>query len=188
MDEERTKQLPRLPVQGGPAAPRRVRLAIDALTPQTRRAIDTAVRLALEAGDSIDCVFVEELELFRAAELPFTRELGVFSRAPRRFDTSDLIHALRRQAAEARQALAQAAARSRLQWTFEVVRGALLREALQGAGEQDLIVIGLAGFDVEGALERAIEREALAALAAEPGWVLRRRSTTLVAYPRRPQG
>ncbi|MFP5461550.1 MAG: hypothetical protein ACLGII_08225 [Gammaproteobacteria bacterium] len=188
MGEERTDLPPRLPAEGGAGAHRRVRLAIDALTPQTRRAIDTAVRLALEAGDSIDCVFVEELELFRAAELPFTRELGVFSRAPRRFDTIDLIHALRRQAAEARQALAQAAARSRLHWSFEVVRGALLREALQRAGEDDLIVIGVAGFDVDGAIERAIEREALAALAAEPGWALRRRSTTLVAYPRRPQG
>lgn len=163
---------------------RRVRLALDALTPQTRRAIDTAVRLALEAGDGIDCVFVEEVELFRAAELPVTRELGVLSPSPRRFETPDLVQALRRQAAEARRALEQAALRSRLHWSFEVVRGALLREALERAGEQDLIVIGLAGCDVDGVIERAIEREALAAMAAEPGWSLRRRSTTLVAYPR----
>lgn len=179
---------------GGPVAPAaaggrgRVRLAIDALTPQTRRAIDTAVRLALESGDDIDCVFVEELELFRAAELPVTRELGVLSRSPRRFETPDLVQALRRQAAEAQRALEQAAMRSRLRWSFEVVRGALLREALQRAGEHDLIVIALAGCDVDGMVERAIEREALAAMAAEPGWSLRRRSTTLVAYPRRPAG
>ena len=166
----------------------RVHLAIGALTPQTRRTIDTAVRLALEAGDGIDCVFVEELDLFRAAELPVTREMGVLSRSPRRFDTPDLVQALRRQAMEAQRALAQAALRSRLQWSFEVVRGALLHEALRRAGEQDLIVIGLAGCDVDGMIERAIEREALAAMAAEPGWSLRRRSTTLVAYPRRPAG
>lgn len=171
MDEGRTER-------------RRVRLAIDALTPQTRRAIDTAVRLALEGGNAIDCVFVEELELFRAAELPVTREMGVLALGARRFDPSDLLQALRRQAAEAQRALAQAAMRSRLQWSFEVVRGALLREALQRAGEQDLIVVGLAGCDLDGVIERAVEREALAAMAAEPGWALRRRSTTLVAYPR----
>ena len=184
----------RAPVPGGdvqrpPAGMRgRVHLAIGALTPQTRRTIDTAVRLALEAGDGIDCVFVEELDLFRAAELPVTREMGVLSRSPRRFDTPDLLQALRRQAAEAQRALAQAALRARLQWSFEVVRGALLREALLRAGEQDLIVIGLAGCDVDGMIERAIEREALAAMAAEPGWSLRRRSATLVAYPRQPAG
>ncbi|HWS76540.1 MAG TPA: hypothetical protein VN324_15485 [Quisquiliibacterium sp.] len=182
------------PAQGGDAhrpssvSHGRVHLAIGALTPQTRRTIDTAVRLALEAGDGIDCVFVEEIDLFRAAELPVTREMGVLSRSPRRFDTPDLVQALRRQAQEAQRALAQAALRSRLQWSFEVVRGALLREALRRAGEQDLIVIGLAGCDVDGMIERAIEREALAAMAEEPGWSLRRRSTTLVAYPHRPAG
>ena len=184
MGEERTEVLPQA---GGPLEPRpqgHVRLAIGSLTPQTRRAIDTAIRLALEAGIPIDCIFVEELDLFRAAELPLTRELGVLTRAPRRFDTGDLVQALRRQAADARRALAQAAIRSRLQWSFEVVRGALLREALLRAGEQDLIVISLSGCDADGAIERAIERDALAALATEPGWSVRRRSTTLVAYPR----
>ncbi len=172
------------PEQARPAG-RRVRLALDALTPQTRRAIDTAVRLALEAGDGIDCVFVEEMELLRAAELPFTRELGVLGSGPRRLDPADLMRTLRRQAEETRRALEQAAQRSRLHWSFEVVRGALLNEALQRAGEHDLIVIGLAGCDVDGMIERAIEREALAEMAAQPGWSLRRRSTTLVAYPRR---
>ncbi len=167
------------------SARRRVRLAIDALTPQTRRAIETAVRLAAESGSTVDCLFVEEAELFRAAELPLTREWDVITRSPRRLDTEALRRTLHRQAAEARQALARAALHSRLQWSFEVVRGALLREALLHAGEEDLIVVGVAGCGLAGALERAIEREALAALAAEPGWTLRRRSTTLVAYPRR---
>lgn len=178
--------LPALAVQAAlrRAEQRRVRLAIDALTPQTRRAIETAVRLAAESGGTVDCVFVEEVELFRAAELPLTREWDVITRSPRRLDTDALLRTLRRQAAEARRALAQAALRSRLQWSFEVVRGALLQEALQRAGEEDLIVVGMAGCDLASALERAIEREALAALAAEPGWTLRRRSTTLVAYPR----
>lgn len=180
MAEERTDA----PRQGAWSPPGRVHLAIDSLTPQTRRAIDVAVRLALQSGHPLDCVFVEEQDLFRAAELPLTREMGVLTRAPRRFDTPDLVQALRRQAADAREALARAALRAHLEWRFEVVRGALLREALQRSSEQDLLVIGVAGYDTDGAVERAIEREALAALATEPGWALRRRSSTLVAYPR----
>lgn len=175
------------PTERATATARRVRLAIDALTPQTRRAIETAVRLAAETGATVDCVFVEELDLLRAAELPLTREWGVVTWSPRRLDTNALRFTLQRQAGEARQALAAAALRAKLEWSFEVARGTLLKEALQRAGEDDLIVVGVAGCDLEAALERAIEREALAAMASEPGWSLRRRSTTLVAYPHRPR-
>jgi len=160
----------------------RVRLAIGGLTPQTRPALETAVRLALEAGDGIDCLFVEENTLFQAAALPITRELAVFTGRVQRFEPGDVERALRRQAADARRLLAQAALRARLRFTFEVVRGALLAEALSRAGEQDVIVIGLPGW-LPDAPPRELEREALAALAGETDWSLRRRGGTLVARP-----
>lgn len=162
--------------------PRRVRLAIGALTPQTRRAVETAVRIALEGGGAIDCVFVEETELFHAAALPITRELTVMTGRIQRFEPAHLEQALRRQAAEAQRLLAQAAARARLQWSFEIVRGALLRAALERAGEQDVIVVGISGSAADG-VPMELRREALAALAGEPDWGLRRRGGTLVARP-----
>ena len=162
----------------------RVRLAIAALTPQTRRALETAVRIAIETGQPVDCVFVEELELFQAAALPITRELASTTGRAQRFDPSVLEQALRRQAADAQRALAQAAARARLRWSFEVVRGALLRAAFERAGERDVIVVGISGSANDGPLLE-LGRDALAALADQPDWRLRRRGGTLVARPGR---
>jgi hypothetical protein len=83
----------------------RVRLSIGALNPLTRQAIESAVRLAANGDGRIDCLFVEDVDLFRAASLPLTREFGVAtSGAARRFDAQGLAGALRQQAARARQA------------------------------------------------------------------------------------
>lgn len=173
MVEERTE---RDPARG------RVRLTIGALTPQTRRALDTAIRLATEMGEGIDCLFVEDTELFNAANLGVTREVAIVTGRVHRFEPRVLEHALRRQAAETQRLLAQAALRARLQWTFEVVRGALLREALRRAAEEDVIVVGMSGCAADAPLHE-LQREALAALAGEPDWQLRRRGGTLVARP-----
>ena len=170
---------------GSRTEPRRVRLAIGALTPQTRRAVETAVRIALESGEPLDCVFVEEVELFQAAELPITRELAAMTGRTQRFEPSHLEQALRRQAAEAQRLLAQAAAAARLQWSFEIVRGALLRAALERAGEHDVIVVGISGSAADGP-QLELRREALATLAGATDWRLRRRGGTLVARPGTP--
>lgn len=157
----------------------RVRLVIGALTPQTRRALETAIRLATEAGEEIDCVFVEEAELFHAAALPITREVAVITGRVQSFDAPALALALRRQAADMQRLLAQAALRARLRWTFEVVRGALLAEALRRAEDDDVIVISIAGSRPDAPL-RELQRDALAALAGEPDWRLRRSGGTLI--------
>lgn len=162
--------------------PRRVRLALGALTPQTRHALEAAVGIAMQSGEPIDCVFVEEVALFHAAALPITRELTATTGQAQVFEPAHLQRALHRQAAEAQALLAEIARRARLQWSFEVVRGALLEAALARAGEQDVIVIGLSGSGADGPrLELA--REALAALIGTPDWTLRRRGGTLVVRP-----
>ena len=131
-------------------APRaaRVRLSIGGLNPLTRQAIDSAVRLAANGDGRIDCLFVEDVDLFRAASLPLTREFGVAtSGTARRFDAQDLAGALRQQAARARQAVEMAAHAARLAVSFEVTRGALLEEALRHADADDLLVVAAAGLE-----------------------------------------
>lgn len=127
----------------------RVRLAIGGVTPQARRAIDAAVRLAGGLACELDCLFVEETRLFQAAAHPLTREVGVASALARRFDTPDLAGALQRQAAQARHELERAALASRIRWSFEVVRGDLLASALARAAAEDLMVIGAAGLELD---------------------------------------
>jgi len=131
---------------------RPVRLAIGAVTPHTRRAIEAALRLAHVTGRTVDCVFVEEAELFDAAALPITRELGVVASGTRRFEPPDLAGALKRQAEQARRELAQAAQRQRVAWSFETTRGRLPQAALERAAEDDTIVIGVPGLELEAAL------------------------------------
>ncbi len=137
------------PAEPGARRAARVRLAIGALSPLTRQAIDSAVRLAAEGQGRLDCVFVEDADLFRAASLPLTREFGVATSAARSFDARDLAGALRKQAERARQEVERAAHAARLGVSFEVARGALLDEALQRAGAQDLLVVAAAGLDPE---------------------------------------
>lgn len=127
----------------------RVRLAIDALTPLTRQAIEGAVSLAAEGGWALDCVFVEQLELIRAAALPSTRVLGMTGASPRSLDPEDLERALRQQAAQAQRLIGQAALGANLEWSFEVARGAILEEALRRAEPRDLLVVGVAGCELD---------------------------------------
>jgi len=127
----------------------RVRLAIDALTPFTRQAIESAVSLASQGAVRLECVFVEPLELFHAASLPLTREVGVALASPRPLERSGLERALELQARQAQRLLAQAAQAARLDYSFEVTRGPLLDEALRRAAPQDLLVVGAAGCELE---------------------------------------
>ena len=146
---------------------RRIRLAIGTLTPNTRRAIDTAVRLAGASGATIDCVFVEEDDLLRAAALPITREVGVVSATSPNLPRQ-LAGALVRHAALARQALSRAALPARIGWSFEVGRGHLHERALEHAGDQDLVVIGVPCLALEPSLGTPTRaRDALLALIDE---------------------
>ena len=145
----------------------RVRLAIDALTPFTRQAIESAVSLAAQGAVRLDCVFVEPLELFHAASLPLTREFGMAIPSPRRLDRSELERALQLQAGQAQRLLARSAGAVRIEHSFEVTRGALLDEALRRAAEQDLLVVGAAGCELDlPAAPRAHGREAQRTLLA----------------------
>jgi len=129
--------------------PSHVRLAIGDVTPQALRAMDAAVRLAGGLACELDCLFVEDTRLFQAAALPLTREVGAGSARARRLDTPDLAEALQRQAAQARRELERAALGSRIRWSFEVVRGALLTSAMERAAAEDLMVIGAAGLGLD---------------------------------------
>ena len=134
--------------EGPEPSRRRVRLALDALTPFTRQVIADAVRLAAQEGGAIDCVFVEQASLMRAAVLPSTRELGP-GVAPRNLDPTELTRALQRQAEETRRLITRQAAARGLVSSFHIAHGALIDEALAHADEQDLLLAAIAGCEPE---------------------------------------
>lgn len=104
-------------------------------------ALAAAAQLALSGGIELATLFVEDINLFRLAELPFALEIGAASAMPRRLVVSDVERALKSQAEETRRALSEMADALQLGLTFEVVRGHPARTLLKVSGEDDLVVL-----------------------------------------------
>lgn len=119
----------------------RILLALD-ISPRSRLALAAAVELAAKLDAELAGLFVEDLNLLRLSALPFAREISSFSSVARPIALAQVQRALRREAAEVEQQLAQAAERMRLRWTFQVQRGQIAAELFAQAGECDLVVLG----------------------------------------------
>jgi hypothetical protein len=104
-------------------------------------ALAAAVQLARSAGAELAALFVEDSNLLRLASLPFAQETGAASAAPRRMAAADIERAFKVQAEQLKRALADAAQRHELQWTFEIARGQGLRVLLEWTGVSDAVVL-----------------------------------------------
>jgi hypothetical protein len=104
-------------------------------------AVATAVDLARALEAELLGLFVEDVELFDLAAMPFAREVGFPSAARRALDVDALERALRAQAGRLREDLMARLAGVPTKWTFEVVRGRIAVELAATAGGQDLVVL-----------------------------------------------
>ena len=105
-------------------------------------AVEAAVHLAAELGAEVLGLFVEDANLLRLAGLPVAREVPLSCAAPRSLDPLAMERLLRAQADQVRQALAEAAARVGVAWSFRVARGHVVRASLETAADLDLVVLG----------------------------------------------
>ena len=121
---------------------RSILVALDA-SRVSREALVAAVRAAESLGADLHALFVEDSDLLRTAELPFTSEIS-HSAAVRELDPERLARDLRARADELRQELTRAAG-ARVTWTFEIGRGTVAAEALPAAEGVDLLVLGVRG-------------------------------------------
>jgi nucleotide-binding universal stress UspA family protein len=123
---------------------RRILVALDA-SPHSLSALAAAADLAARFRAELRGVFVEDADLLRLAELPFAREISLFSVSRRQLDIHEVEWQLRAQARRVRQLLAATAARVQVSWSFRVARGAIAAELLAAGSEADLIILGKAG-------------------------------------------
>lgn len=127
-------------------APRRVVILLDASAPG-RAALEAAAAHAAELDAELVAVFVEDVDLLHVAGLPFAREIGYPSAERREIDPSAMERTLRQLADEARRSIAEIAARTPLQWSFRIERGALSAQLLAAAAEADLVIEALCGCE-----------------------------------------
>lgn len=135
--------------EGLEPAIRHILVALDA-SPHSLAALEAAAELAAGLKAELLGLFVEDINLLRLAELPFAREMGVFSTTRRRLDILEVERELRAQASRARRALAIAAGRAQVPWSFRVARGVIAAELLTAASEADLVILGKVGWSLTG--------------------------------------
>ncbi|MEZ4869190.1 MAG: universal stress protein [Caldilineaceae bacterium] len=119
----------------------RIVVALDA-TPQSAILLDAAADLAHKLQIELVGLFVEDINLLRLAELPFSREIGSFSSARRSLQAAPLERQLRAQASQLRRRLQRTAEQHGIAWSFQVVRGAIAEELRKAALETDLFILG----------------------------------------------
>src|SRR5215470_14508659 len=121
----------------------RILVALDAST-HSMAALAAAVQLAAAMEAELEGLFVEDINLLRLAGLPFAREVR-HTASLEALDSPRMERALRAQAAQAREALAAAAGRAQVHWSFRVVRGQVAQEVLAAAAQVDLVTLGKQG-------------------------------------------
>jgi hypothetical protein len=145
---------------------RRVVVGLDPLA-RRRAALEAAAELAARVQAELVGLFVEDLDLFHLAGLPFAREVGFPSAARRALDMAVLERSLRAAAREWQRVCERALEGAQVAWSFRTARGSLAGALLEAAGEEraaTLLVPPTAPFKPPLAvfLGRGIDRRSLA--------------------------
>ena len=126
---------------------RRILVALDA-SPDSSAALEAAVDLAARMGAELVGLFVEDTALLRLAEIPLCREVPYFSAAGLPLTRGRMEFKLRSQAEQVRKALATAAQRARVAWSFRSVQGKVTSEICAAAADVDLVALGIEGWSL----------------------------------------
>jgi len=123
---------------------RRILVALDA-SADSAAALEAAVALAARLEAELTGLFVEDIEVVRAAGLPFAREIRVFQHAPRSINAAELEAQLLARARAIERTFAHSAGEADVRFRFRRVRGRVDAEVLAATGDVDLVVLGRAG-------------------------------------------
>ena len=126
---------------------RRILVALDA-SPHSLAALEAAIELAGRFHAELAGIFVEDADLLRSTQLPFSREVSVFSATRRELDTRELERQFRARSRRIERLLAGATQAAKIRWTYRVVRGAVPSEVMSAASEADVVILGRAGWSL----------------------------------------
>jgi nucleotide-binding universal stress UspA family protein len=147
---------------------RRILVALDA-SPRSLSALHAAVELAAKMEAELSGLFVEDVDLLNLAEAPYAREILYATAGEVSLNRAGMERKFKAQAEQARKALAAAAERAQVPWSFRTVRGKVAPEVVAAAGGADLIMLGRQGWSFSlrprvGSTALAVMAEAIPAL------------------------
>lgn len=123
----------------------RILVALDA-SPASLAALELAADLAERYQAELLGIYVEDIDLLRSAEIPFTREIGYYSGTSHKIDSHHIERELRAQARRVERLLAAIAQKANIRWSFRKTRGVIHGELLEAAQGTDLIILGKSGW------------------------------------------
>jgi nucleotide-binding universal stress UspA family protein len=123
---------------------RHIAVAIDC-SPHSMASLAAAAELADLMQADLTGIFVEDINILRMAELPFTHEVRIYTSEPEKIDPSHLARSLKLQAREAEAALDRYAGQFMLRHSFRLCRGIVAAEVMSASTEADLLVLGRSG-------------------------------------------
>lgn len=113
-------------------------------------ALENGVKLAVRLNAELVGLFVEDINLLRATQLPFAQEISLFSPGYRRLEALELERQLRVQANRVRQIMERITSAKNLSSRFSVVRGSVAEEILNAGKDADLLTLGKTGRSLPG--------------------------------------
>lgn len=123
---------------------KRIAVAIDC-SPHSRASLSAAAEIAGFFNAELLGIFVEDINLIRTAELPFSQEIHLHTAQFEPLDSLKLERMLKQQAKEAYELFKQTAERFDIPHTFKTLRGRVLAEVLSAALDSDLLAMGRSG-------------------------------------------
>jgi nucleotide-binding universal stress UspA family protein len=139
---------------------RRILVAVDA-SPDSRAALRAAVQMASRFHAQLEGLYVEDLNVLRAAQIPFAKEFGHYTGDRRLINPSAIERDMRARVREMRRLFHMLTEQESIVGSFHVARGRVSSEIRTAAIEADVLIVGRMGWaqtDVErmgGAVEFA---------------------------------
>jgi nucleotide-binding universal stress UspA family protein len=118
----------------------RILVALD-LSPNSLAALDAAATLAARLETELVGLFIEDVDLLKAAALPFTRQVSLLSREAVPLELEDVEAEFRTQVGAIRRRLAQLEQEQRLRWELRVERGRPAVALAEVAQRGDLVAM-----------------------------------------------
>jgi nucleotide-binding universal stress UspA family protein len=123
---------------------RHITVALDC-SPHSMASLTAAAELAQLMHADLTGIFIEDINLFRMAELPFSHEIRIYTSEPEKIDLRQLERSVRIQAKEAEEALQRIAKEFMVEYSFRILRGVVPSEVISASLDADLLVLGRSG-------------------------------------------